>query len=133
MAAAATSTATANNNNNNNNNSNNVHPNPIVSLMACMMNYLNVSFYEGLFTYNHEQARAILNEIYDRVSNTPVLAPSVKDTEMFYGTVHYLRGVTDTDDPNYASYMREFRRFIVAAAKPAEEAATSSISIITII
>lgn len=108
---------------------NNVQPDPIVSLMARMMNYLNVSLYEGLFTYNHEQARATLNEIYDSVSKTPLIAPSVKDAEMFYGTVHYLRGVTDTDDPNYASYMREFHRYIVAQ-KRAEEAATTQISII---
>jgi len=59
--------------------------------------------------------------VYDRISKTPVLAPSVGDIEMFYGTVHYLRGVTDTDYPNYASYMREFRRFIVAATKRTEE------------
>ena len=52
---------------------NNVQPDPIVSLMACMMNYLNVSLYEGLFTYNHEQARATLNDIYDSVSKTPLI------------------------------------------------------------
>ena len=59
--------------------------------------------------------------IYDRISKTPVLTPSVGDIEMFYGTIHYLRGVTDTDDPNYASYMREFCRFIVAATKRTED------------
>ena len=91
-----------------------VRPNPTVTLMAHVMNYLNVSLYEGLFTYNHEQARATLNEIYDSVSKTPLMAPSVKDTEMFYGTVHYLRRVTDTDDADYANYMRDLRRYIIA-------------------
>jgi hypothetical protein len=88
---------------------------PILSLMANMMNYLNVSLYEGQFTYNDEQARATLNEIYDRVSvsNAP---PSLSDTDAFYRNVGYLRHVTDTDDADYARYMCEFRRYVVAAA-----------------
>ena len=91
-----------------------LNPNPIVSLMACMMNYLNVSLYEGQFTYNDERARATLNEIYDSVSKTPLMAPSVSDSEAFYKNVRYLRHVTDTYDPDYASYMGELHRYIVA-------------------
>ena len=99
-----------------------LNPNRIVSLMACMMNYLNASLYEGQFTYNHEQARGRLNEICDSVSKTPLMAPSVSDSEAFYRNVRCLRRVTDTYDPDYASYMGELHRYIVAA-KRAEEAA----------
>lgn len=94
---------------------------PILSLMANMMNYLNVSLYEGQFTYNDERARATLNEIYDRVSvsNAPDTSPpSGNDVDTFYRNVGYLRHVTDTDDADYARYMCEFRRYVVAAAKP---------------
>ena len=87
---------------------------PILSLMANMMNYLNVSLYEGRFTHNDEQSRATLNAIYDRVSNAPDASPpSVSDVGAFYRNVNYLRRVTDTDDADYARYMCEFRRYIV--------------------
>lgn len=91
---------------------------PILSLMAHMMNYLNVSLYEDQFTYNDERARATLNEIYDRVSVSNV-PPSLSDTDAFYRNVGYLRHVTDTDDADYARYMCEFRRYIAAAAAAA--------------
>jgi hypothetical protein len=94
-----------------------VLPNPIVTLMAHVMNYLNVSLYEGRFSYNDEQSRATLNEIYDSVSKTPLIAPSVSDSEAFYRNVGYLRRVTDTDDADYGKYMCAFRRYIVAAKR----------------
>lgn len=77
------------------------------------MNYLNVSYYEGCFTYYHEVARQKLNEIYDRLSkptfNTP---PSLEDCIEFYDNVNYLRGVTVTDDKDYYCYMCELRGLI---------------------
>jgi hypothetical protein len=85
---------------------------PIVSLMANMMNYLNVSFYEGRFTYNHEQARAKLNELYDRLSKTPSISPSMVDSVEFYSNVRYLRNVTDTDHRDYAIYMRDLYQYV---------------------
>lgn len=87
---------------------------PILSIMANMMNYLNVSLYEGLFTYNDQQARARLNELYDSMSATPSDAPSMCDSVEFYRNVQYLRKVTDTYDPDYASYMREIYQYIRA-------------------
>ena len=39
----------------------------IVQVMANVINYLDVSLYEGLFTYNDEQSRAIINSIYKTV------------------------------------------------------------------
>lgn len=87
----------------------NVHP--IISTLANMMNYLNVSFYEGLFTYKHEQARAKLNELYDSLTlsslNTQSSAPSIDAINEFYNNVNYLQQVTDTDDIDYHSYMRK--------------------------
>jgi hypothetical protein len=88
----------------------NVHR--IVQLFANMMNYLNVSFYEGRFTYNHEQARMRLNNLYDSVSKSPSLAPSMEDIVDFYRNVNDLRNVTETDDPDYASYMRELYQHV---------------------
>jgi hypothetical protein len=86
--------------------------NIIVQLMANFINYLNVSLYEGTFTYNHEQARAKLNEIYDSVSRTPSSPPSLEDSIDFYHNVNYLTNVTYTDDPDYYTYKRNLKNYI---------------------
>jgi hypothetical protein len=92
--------------NNNNNN------NEIVILMANMINYLNVSFYESLFTYNHEQARAELNAIYESVAMKCTESPSLDVIVNFYRNVIYLKNVTDTDDITYHAYMRQLKTYI---------------------
>jgi len=101
----------ANNGNGDDNNDGNVNINKIVSIMANMLNYLNVSLYEGQFTYKHERARLKINEIYDSVSTMPFIAPSLEDTAEFYNSVKCLKNVTDTDDPDYYQYMRELRKY----------------------
>ena len=92
------------------NNNNNNHE--IVILMANMINYLNVSFYESLFTYNHEQARAELNAIYESVALKCSEPPSLDDSVTFYRNVLYLKSVTDTDDSTYHVYMRQLKSYI---------------------
>ena len=89
---------------------------PAVATMAGMINYLTVSLYQGQFTYNHEQAWTMLNDIYDRVSKTPSIAPSVSDIRDFYNNIAFLWRVTETEDPDYDRYMRQLRRYIIAAA-----------------
>ena len=84
----------------------------IVILMANMMNYLSVSFYESLFTYNHEQARAELNAIYQLVALKCSEPPSLDDSVTFYRNVLYLKSVTDTDDSTYHMYMRQLKLYI---------------------
>jgi hypothetical protein len=84
----------------------------IISTMTIMMNYLSGSFYESQFTYTHERARANLNEIYERISNTPSIAPSVIDVRSFYASIIQLWCVIDTDDIDYSRYMRQLRRYI---------------------
>ena len=86
--------------------------NEIVILMANMLNYLNVSFYESLFTYNHEQARAELNAIYESVALKCTEPPSLDDSATFYRNVFYLKSVTDTDDSAYYTYMRQLKSYI---------------------
>ena len=86
--------------------------NEIVILMANMINYLNVSFYESLFTYNHEQARAELNAIYESVALKCTEPPSLDDSATFYRNVFYLKSVTDTDDSAYYTYMRQLKSYI---------------------
>lgn len=86
--------------------------NEIVILMANMINYLNVSFYESLFTYNHEQARAELNAIYESVSLKCTESPSLEDSNNFYRNLIYLKSVTDTDDGTYHTYMRQLKSYI---------------------
>jgi hypothetical protein len=90
------------------NNNNNNHE--IVTLMANMINYLNVSFYESLFTHNHEQARAELNAIYESVALKCTEPPSL--VYFFYRNVLYLKNVTDTDDSTYHVYMRQLKSYI---------------------
>ena len=99
----------------NNNNDDNVNINKIVITMANMLNYLNVSLYEGQFTYKHEQARAKINEIYDSVvsTKTPFDAPSLETIAEFYNNVKCLKNVTDTDDPDYYQYMRELGNYYI--------------------
>jgi hypothetical protein len=80
--------------------------------MANMINYLNVSFYESLFTYNHEQARAELNAIYESVALKCTEPPSLDDSATFYRNVFYLKSVTDTDDSAYYTYMRQLKSYI---------------------
>lgn len=89
---------------------NNVHH--IVQLMANIINYLNVSLYQGQFTYNHECSYAELNSLYDNLSKTPYEAPSIKDITCAYNNLIYLKNVTDTDDPDYHRYMYELKKYI---------------------
>ena len=98
--------------NNGNGGDNNDDINKIVSVMAKMLNYLNVSLYEGQFTYKHEQARLKINEIYDSVSKMP--NPPLHAIAEFYNNVKCLKNVTDTDDPDYYQYMRELRNYYIA-------------------
>ena len=103
----------ANNNGVNNDVSSDI--NKIVITMANMLNYLNVSLYEGQFTYKHEQARAKLNEIYDSVSKMPNPPnPPLHTIAEFYNNVKCLKNVTDTDDPDYYQYMRELGNYYIA-------------------
>jgi hypothetical protein len=85
----------------------------IVQLMANFVNYLDVSLYEGLFTYNDEQSRAIVNSIYKIVSSTPSLGPSLELSTSFYNNIIFLEKVTDTDDQDYHMYLRKLKNYIL--------------------
>ena len=87
--------------------------NLILQLMANMINYLNVSLYEGQFTYNHEQSRLRLNELYDTLSKTPSITPSKNDIIEFYNNIKYLKNVTDTDDMDYWNYISKLKQYII--------------------
>jgi hypothetical protein len=85
----------------------------IIELLANIINYLNVSLYQGQFTYYHEQAFARLNELYEQLSKQPCIAPSIDDINEFYNNIMYLKNVTDTDDPNYYCYLRSLKKYIL--------------------
>lgn len=85
----------------------------IVQTMANIMNYLSVSLYESQFTKNHEDSYATLHSIYDSVASTPSVPPSLNDCESFYNNIVYLAGVTYTDDPDYYTYKRTLRKYIL--------------------
>ena len=97
-----------------------INVNPVVTTMAHMMNYLTGSLYQGQFKYNHEQAWARLNVIYDRISRTPSIAPSLENIKEFHDHVESLWFVTETDDPDYDIYIKQLRRQIAAAAEAAQ-------------
>jgi uridine kinase len=86
---------------------------PTVQLMANFMNYLSVSLYESEFTKNHQDSYATLQSIYDSVSMTPYAAPSLCDIKQFYENIVYLGNVTYTDDPDYYTYKRSLRKYII--------------------
>jgi hypothetical protein len=85
----------------------------IVQTMANFMNYLSVSLYEDQFTKNHEDSYSILHSIYDSVASTPSTPPSSIDCEQFYQNIVYLASVTYTDDPDYYTYKRTLRKYII--------------------
>jgi len=98
-----------------------VHPvvvHPVVQCMANFMNYFSVSLYEGEFTKNNEDSYATLNSIYDSVSLSPSTAPSLNDSQQFYSNVVYLEKVTYTDDPDYYTYKRCLRKYIIGLITP---------------
>ena len=90
-------------------------PNEIVVLLANFINYMNVSYYESLFTQKHEEARANINAIYDAVSKTPHLPPTKDQCVSFYNDIRVLGNVTHTDDPDYFIYKRLLRKYIATA------------------
>ena len=87
---------------------------PVITTMANMINYLNVSLYEGKFRHDHEQARADLNKIFDIVSKKPTTSPSPDLVRMFHSCVVSLKRVTDTDDADYHNYIRQLREYTAA-------------------
>ena len=86
---------------------------PTVQLMANFMNYLSVSLYESEFTKNHQDAYTTLQSIYDNVILTPSELPQLHDIKQFYENIVYLGNVTYTDDPDYYTYKRCLRKYIV--------------------
>ena len=88
-----------------------IEPNHCVQLMANIMNYLSVSLYEGSFKKCHEDALRSLNSIYDTVSKSPQELPPYPMRTSFYDNFIFLSPVTDTDDPDYTIYKRQFFRF----------------------
>lgn len=86
--------------------------NEIVTLLANFVNYLNVSYYESLFTQKHEEARANINAIYDAVSMTPERPPTKEQCVSFYNDVLVLTNVTHTGESEYYIYKRLLRRYI---------------------
>jgi hypothetical protein len=85
----------------------------VVQTMTHIVNYLSVSLYESQFTKNHQDSYATLQSIYDSVALRPSLAPSLKDVAQFYENIVYLGGVTYTDDPDYYTYKRDLKKYII--------------------
>ena len=90
----------------------------IVQIMANFMNYMGVSLYESAFTKNHQDSYATLNSIYDSVASKPSVPPSLYDCSQFYDNIVYLANVTYTDDPDYYTYKRTLRKYIVDQKSP---------------
>jgi hypothetical protein len=89
----------------------------VIKVMANIINYLSVSLYENEFTKNHEDSYAILHSIYDAVALTPSKTPSFVDCENFYNNFVYLKNVTYTDDPDYYTFKRTLRKYIISMKK----------------
>jgi hypothetical protein len=92
----------------------------VLETFAHIINYLNVSLYEGQFTYKHEQARARINALYDEVANkvdvfknennfenTTTTPPFANECGELYSNLMCLWNVTDTDDPDYHNYIHK--------------------------
>jgi len=96
----------------------------VLETFAHIINYLNVSLYEGQFTYKHEQSRARINALYDEVANkvdvfknetnfentTTTTPPFANECAELYSNLMCLWNVTDTGDPDYHNYIRKINR-----------------------
>jgi len=89
----------------------------IAQVMTNFINYLDVSLYKGLFTYNDEQSWATINSIYKTVSSTPSSGPSIELCTLFYNNIIFLKKVTDTDDSDYYIYLRKLKNYIILLKK----------------
>ena len=89
------------------------HVHQVIETMTHMINYLSVSLYESEFTKNHQDAYTTLHSIYDNAALTPSTLPPLHDIKQFYENIVYLGNVTYTDDPDYYTYKRCLRKYIV--------------------
>ena len=85
----------------------------IVQVMADFINYLSVSLYQEQFTQMHHDSYLIIHTIYNTISSKPHIPPSLYDIEQFYNNINYLGNVTYTDDPDYYTYKRKLRKYIM--------------------
>ena len=92
----------------------------VMATMINMLNYLDVSLYQGQITHQHQQSLARLNEIYATASKRPNVTPSIEIVQEFYNTLVSLRSITETEDVQYRDYTRLLRQYIAApvAATP---------------
>ena len=84
----------------------------ILSVMACVLNYLTVSSYDYYYTQYHQECRNEMNAVYDNGASSI----TVESCKNFYECLKRLESVTDTDDPDYYEYRRKMRRFIISLA-----------------
>jgi hypothetical protein len=84
----------------------------IISVMACVLNYLTVSSYDYYYTQYHQECRKEMNAVYDRGASSI----TVESCKHFYECLKRLESVTETDDPDYYEYRRKMRRFIISLA-----------------
>ena len=84
----------------------------IISVMACVLNYLNVSSYDYYYTQYNQECRKEMNAVYDRGASSI----TVESCKHFYECLKRLESVTETDDPDYYEYRRKMRRFIISLA-----------------
>jgi hypothetical protein len=87
----------------------------VLSVMACVLNYLSVSSYEHYYMLHHQEYRKNMNDIYEKGTKTKG-AITLESCMHFYECLKRLEGVTDTDDPDYYEYRRKMRRFIISLA-----------------
>lgn len=91
----------------------------VLETFAHIINYLNVSLYEGQFTHKHQQARARINALYDEVANKVNVSKNENKSENaisiasecveLYSNLMCLWNVTDTDDYEYHNYIRKIK------------------------
>ena len=84
----------------------------IISVMACVLNYLTVSSYDYYYTQYHQECRKEMNAVYDRGASSI----TVESCKHFYECLKRLESVTETDGPDYYEYRRKMRRFIISLA-----------------
>ncbi len=84
----------------------------ILSVMACVLNFLTVSSYDYYYTQYYQECRNEMNAVYDNGASSI----TVESCKHFYECFKRLESVTDTDDPDYYEYRRKLRRFIISLA-----------------
>lgn len=79
----------------------------VMSAMATLLNYMNVSTYEGQMTLQHKEYRHNIDQVYDQCCKSQKITNA--DCQCFYSNLKALEPImmTEDEDPEYTHIHNE--------------------------